>query len=160
MNLCFDKSIFFRFLIVLAAAGAALIVFLADQSLAKKQSKQAPLNITSATREIDRAVDSVLAQFRIDKNWCRKRNVEIPGTNFNRVERKVLIPPEIIPVQMNQALNMIAQRYGGRAIGSENLRENSVTIHIKLEGYIIQTIILKTSKDLKRTTEKKQQKKI
>ena len=73
MNLCFDKSIFFRFLIVLAAAGAALIVFLADQSLAKKQSKQAPLNITSATREIDRAVDSVLAQFRIDKNWCRKK---------------------------------------------------------------------------------------
>ena len=160
MNLCFDKSIFFRSFIILVMAGTAVGLFVLNQSMASAPSGQTHKDISIAAGEIDRQVDSVLIQFRIDKKWYRKKNVEIPGTNFNRVERKVLIPPEIIPVQMNQALNMIAQRYGGRAIGSENLRENSVTIHIKLEGYIIQTIILKTSKDLKRTTEKKQQKKI
>jgi len=160
MNLCFDKSIFFRFFIILVMAGTAVGLSVLNQSAASAPSAQTHKDISITAREIDRQVDSVLIQFRIDKKWCRKRNVEIPGTNLNRVERKVLIPPEIIPVQMNQALNMMAQRYGGRAIGSENLRENSVTIHIKLEGYIIQTIILKTSKDLKRTTEKKQQRKI
>jgi hypothetical protein len=160
MNLCFDKSIFFRFFIILVMAGTAVGLSVLNQSAASASSAQTHKDISITAREIDRQVDSVLIQFRIDKKWCRKRNVEIPGTNLNRVERKVLIPPEIIPVQMNQALNMMAQRYGGRAIGSENLRENSVTIHIKLEGYIIQTIILKTSKDLKRTIEKKQQRKI
>ena len=160
MKRSFDKSIIFRFFIILIMVSITVGLFQVNQSSATTPSGQAHQNISNAANEIDQQVDSVLAQFHIEKSWCRKKEVSIPGTSLNRVERKVLIPPDIIPVQMNQAFNLMAQRYGGRAIGSENLRENSVTIHIKLEGYIIQTIILKTSRDLKRTIDKKQQRKI
>ena len=61
-----------------------------------------------------------------------------------------MIPPDVLPVQLNQALNSMARRYHGRAIASENLKENSVTIHIELEGYIVETIILRPSPELRR----------
>jgi hypothetical protein len=160
MNLLFDKLIIFRFFEIFVITWFVVGIFFANQSSANAPQGQSHRNTSIAVKEIDRQVDTVLTQFRIENNWCRKRDVVIPGTNLNRVERKVLIPPDIIPVQMNQAFNLMAQRYGGRAVGSENIKENTVTIHIKLEGYIIETIILKTSKDLKRVVEKKQQRKI
>ena len=155
-----DKSIIFRFFFILVLVGAAIGLFLANPSQWTKPPAQSQQNLTSVVKAIDQQVDTIFAKFRIEKKWCRRREVAIPGSILNRVERKIMIPPEIIPVQMNRALNLMAQRYGGRAIGSENLKENTVTIHIKLENYIIETIILKISKDLKRASEQKQQKKI
>ena len=154
----FDRSIIFRILIVIFLAGAALGLYLIDRSPRTEPLEQIQQDIAVLASKIDREADSVLAQFRIDKKWWRKRDVTIQGSDLKRVERKVMIPPEIIPVQVNQALNQMAKRYGGRAIGSENLKENTVTIHIKLEEYIIETIILKISNDLKRAVGQKQQK--
>ena len=151
-----DKSIIFRFFFILVLVGAAIGLFLANQTQRTKPSEQSQQNLTSVVKEIDQQVDTVLVKFRIEKKWCRKKEVVIPGSNQFRIERKVMIPPDIIPVQINRALNLMAQRYGGRAIGSENLKENTVTIHLKLEDYIIETIILKTSRDLKRASEQKQ----
>jgi hypothetical protein len=145
-----EKSILFRFFFILVLAGVGIGLFLGNESQPTKPQVQSQQNLTSVMKELDQQVDTVFAKFRIEKKWCRRREIAIPGSNLNRVERNVMIPPDIIPVQINRALNLMAQRYGGRAIGSENLKENTVTIHIKLEDYIIETIILKISKDLKR----------
>ena len=60
-------------------------------------------------------------------------------------------------ISLNVAFNQLAKRYDGRAIASENLKENTVTIHIEIEGYIIQTIIVKPTRDLQRTEKKQHQ---
>jgi len=39
---------------------------------------------------------------------------------------------------MNAAFNTMAKRYNGRAVASENLKENYVTIHIETGGSIVQ----------------------
>ncbi len=159
MILGFDKSIIFRFFFILVLVGAAIGLFFANQTQRTKPSELSQQNLASVVKEINQQVDTVFAKFRIEKKWCRRREVAI-GSNLNRVERKVMIPLEIIPIQMNRALNLMAQRYGGRAIGSENLKENTVTIHIKLEDYIIETIILKLNKDLVRGKKEDKRKKV
>ena len=148
-----DISLFIRFVLIVALAGLALGLI---SEKYRQPAEKIQSDISTTIKEIDREVDSVLTQFRIEKNWCKKKQFPVPGTNISRTEMRVLIPPDIIPVQVNHALNLMAKRYGGRAIGSENSKDNSVTIHIKLENCIIETIILKTSKDLNYGVEKKQ----
>ena len=99
--------------------------------------------------EIDREVDSVLVRCGIEESWSRKKEIEIPNSQFTRIERRVLIPKDLATVVINEALNAMARRFNGRAIASENLRENHVTIHIEVEGSIVETIILRPTANLK-----------
>ena len=149
-----DKPIIFRFLLSIVLAGATLALFL-NRSKQVNTPPVKPIDHTSqdileTAAEIDREVDSVLVHFNIEKEWSRKRQINIPNTDFFRTERHVLIPPGVQTVQMNQVFNTMAHRYNGRAIASENTREKTVTIHIETEGYIVQTIILKHSDNLQR----------
>jgi hypothetical protein len=105
-------------------------------------------DLKAVVDDLDRDVDTVLAHFRIEQRWVRKRQIEIPGTSLYRIERRVQIPQNVLPMQVNLAFNTMAKRYEGRAVGSENLKESTVTIHIGLEGYILQTIVLKPTKEL------------
>ena len=106
-------------------------------------------SVQEIVADVDREVDTVMAHFRIERKWIRKQLIPIPNAEISRTERRIMIPPDVLPVQMNQALNSMARRYHGRAIASENLKENSVTIHIELEGYIVETIILRPSPELR-----------
>lgn len=151
----FDKAIIFRFLVSLALATAALVLFLMNRSTLDKPAEKRQRDVKEIVADVDREVDTVLAHFHIEKQWIRKQQIPIPNSQIKRTERKIIIPTDILPVQMNLMLNTMAKRYNGRAIASENLKENSVTIHIELEGYIVQTIILKPSIDLQRRKNEK-----
>lgn len=100
--------------------------------------------------EIDREVDSVLVHFGIEASWTHKKEIEVPNSHFTRIERRVLIPKNLATVVMNEAFNAMAKRFNGRAIASENLRENHVTIHIEVGGTIVQTIVLRPTANLRR----------
>ena len=155
-----DRTIVIRLLVATALAGAALVMFFMSRSAITiiEQSKQTLS--PSVANNIDRDVDSVLTRFRIDKSWIRKNSIPVPNSALYRIERRVAVPLNTPTVQMNVALNSMAKRYDGRAIASENLKENSVTIHIELQGFIVQTIILKATPDLKRGGYKDGQKKV
>jgi hypothetical protein len=148
MKFQFEKSIIFRIVFILAATAIGLS--LATKYTAPISHARSQQEIAGIAKMIDGEVDSVLAQFPIDKSWNRKRQYRIPETDLTRTERRVAIPPEVNPIMINRALNIMAQQYSARAIGSENLKENTVTVHIKLESYIIETISIKTTRDLKR----------
>jgi hypothetical protein len=109
----------------------------------------APTPLPAALGEIDREVDSVLVHLGIESSWTRKREMTLPNAPFPRIERRVLIPKELATVTINAALNEMARRFNGRAVASENLRENQVTIHIEIDGTIVQTIILRPTKNLR-----------
>jgi len=95
-----------------------------------------------AALAIDGGIDSVLASFGIPGRDIRKRTMGPQGQKFPRTERRITIGPDIVPVVLNAALNRMAHRYGGRAVASENVRFNTVTIHLELGGVVIHTVIL------------------
>ena len=143
-----EKSILIRLVLVLVLAGATALLF----SLTHRRPSGIPPPVQSAgpgrdftgrTIAIDREVDTLLTHFGIDQNLVLKREIPLPGLDARRWERKVAIPPDLLPVVLNQACNQMAERYHGRAVASENLKENTVTIHIEIDGIVIQTLILK-----------------
>ena len=149
----FDKGIIFRFLLSIVLAAAALGLFLMSRSKITEPVAKSEKDFSSITVQLDRDVDTVLSHFKIQKEWTKKLQFPVPNSSLNRIERRILIPPDVLPVQMNLVLNRMAKRYNGRAVASENLKENIVTIHIEVEGTIIETIVLKTDAHLKKNKE-------
>ncbi len=142
-------------------AGTVLMIFLMSRSTPTSTPDPPKKELTqSFVSIIDHDVDSILTRFKIEKAWIKKNAILLPNINVKRIEWRVTIPTTIVPVQLNVAFNAMAKRYNGRAVASENLKENSVTIHIEMLGYIVQTIILKTDPDLKRVGKKDEQKKV
>ncbi len=152
MAAALDKGVVFRILLSILLVAGALALFFLNRTHNRNTSPPAEVrrDISAVVTEVDEQVDTILARFNIEKSWCKKQQFAIPGTSISRTERRVMIPPDVLPVQMNLAFNIMAKHYDGRAVASENIKENLVTIHIELERYVIQTIILKPVKDLKR----------
>ena len=152
----FDKGIIFRFLLSIVLAAAALGLFLMSRAKITQPVTKSEKDFASLTLQLDRDVDTVLSHFNIQKEWTKKLQFPVPNSSLNRIERRVLIPPDILPIQMNLVLNRMAKRYNGRAVASENLKESTVTIHIEVDGTILETIVLKTDAKLKQTPKEKQ----
>lgn len=148
----FDKFITLRLFIFLIAV---VVLFLGSRFYNTVQVDDAQLDIGTIAAKLGAEIDSVLVKFNIDIKKVRKKAIPIPNTNLNRIERQVSISSEVDPLHINQALNLMAKKYNGRAIGSENLKENTVTVHIKLENYILETIIFKSRTDGKYAKRKK-----
>jgi hypothetical protein len=138
---------------VLQITGAATLAIIALGLFVMSRDHRTQPPVVRVTKEmvsaIDRETDSLLGTCGIEKNWTRKRAIPIPGEAFDRIERRVAIPMSVLPVQVNALLNQMAKRYDGRAIASENLKENSVTIHIELHGVLVVTVVLKHDPTLK-----------
>ena len=145
----FEKSIFFRILVAVLLAGGALGLFLTNRAAHTPLPPQTRENITRTLQQVDTEVDTLLARSCIQREWIKKQQVEIQNSTFTRTERRVSIPPDIIAVQINVACNTMMKRFGGLAVGTEDLKESTVTIHLKIQSQIIQTIVLKVSRELK-----------
>ncbi|MBI5020327.1 MAG: hypothetical protein HZB59_02730 [Ignavibacteriales bacterium] len=109
--------------------------------------------------KIDAEVDSILIHAKIKPDAIKKKIINTTDPEIKRIERRINIQEDFSVIELNKSLNLMAQKYGGRAIGSENTKEKSVTIHIKLDRYIIESIILKTTKEIKPLVVDKQKKK-
>jgi hypothetical protein len=144
----FKKGIIFRILVSVFLACAAVALFILSRPVTTKPTDNSKQELASILFSIDRDVDTVLSHFMIDKKWIKKQQIPLPNANIYRSERQVAIPKEVIPVQVNFVLNNMAKKYGGRAVASENLKENTVAIHIEVQGYIVQTILLKQLKQV------------
>ncbi len=155
-----DKRITGRVVVTILLAGVVLVLFLVNRKAAPTgppppdESPKRMAMIDSASVEIDREVDSVLSHFGIENDWIQKRQIAIPNSTLHRIERRIIIPQDIVPVQINQALNLMARKHHARAIASENLKENTVTIHIDIDGIVTQTLILKPISQLQRSGRK------
>lgn len=146
-----DKTLLVRLGVSVLLAIAALGLFFASRSTSTRpiEPSKKEFSQTVAT-EVDRGVEAVLSRFKIEKQWIRKREIPLPHSDTKRIERRVAIPPDVIPLQVNVALSTMAKQYDARAVASEDLKENTLTIHIEMDGLIVQTIILKTNRELVR----------
>ncbi len=153
-----DKGILRRVAASLVLAGAALALFMVSRGFFAPHPEAAEGSVAIRAGAVDREIDSILARFMIEKQWTRKQAFPIPNSRLTRTERRVMIPASVQPVQMNAALNAMARRFDGRAVASENLTEGTVTIHIELEGFLVETIVLKQNPALRRAPKEKQTK--
>ena len=154
----FEKPVIFRILLAIVLGCTALTLFLTTRDREKHEERNgAKKELGAVLADLDRDVDTVLARFGIEKEWIKKKHVPLLNSPLYRIERRVAIPPDVVPVQMNVAFNIMAQRYDGRAVASENLKENTVTVHIEVDGNVYQTIVLKPVRDLKRKASKEGQ---
>jgi hypothetical protein len=150
-----DKGFFFRIFASVLLAGAAVGLYVMNQTPLTPPPASAEEQLAKTLAQIDREIDTVLAHFGIEPAWIRKQQVTVPNNVFIRTERRVMIPPDVVTVQMNAALNSMMRHYGGRAVATENLKENTVTIHLKLQEQIVQTVVLKNSSELKKHNEQR-----
>lgn len=102
-------------------------------------------SFTERAGKIHVAVDSMLARSGIKPDAVKKKIITTRDPGIQRTERKLTVAQDLLPVDLNKSLNLMAREYGGRAVGSENLKEGTVTIHIKLDRYVIESITLKTA---------------
>lgn len=139
-----DTGIILRVSISALLAIGVLGLFLLQRPKASQQSGiTAPHeDWKSSLPIIDREIDTILAHYGIERTWLKKKAFPIPEAGFSRIERRIEIPLDIVPVQMNQTVNGMARRFKASAIASENSKEHLVTIHIELNGYVIQTLVL------------------
>lgn len=139
----FERAIFFRILSSILLAGIAVWLFFESRSSMTHPHNEAEENLTTIAQAIDRSVDDVLEQFGIKQELIHKRAITVPDGPVARIERQVTISQDVLPVQINIALNSMAHRFGGRAVGDENAREHSVTVYIVIRRTVVQTITLK-----------------
>lgn len=141
MNLNIRGALKFFIIALLMTSVTKFLFASSNQSSAINEKTQHGLSAIAL--KIGNEVDSILSQFQIDLKKVRKKTYNFPNTNLYRIERRATILDTIDPLPINQALNIMARRYNGRAVGSENLKESTVTIHIKINNFILETIILK-----------------
>jgi hypothetical protein len=148
----FGLSIFTRVIISVVLAAGAVGLFLLQRPKPVPEPPKTRSEHTdwrASLPEIDREIDTILSHYGIEKSFCKKKQFPIPGAQISRIERKIELPIDIIPVQLNQVINAMVHNYDGRAIASENMREHLVTIHLEVNGYIVQTLILHPNASLK-----------
>ena len=150
-----DKPIFFRSLLSVVLGIAALGLFILNETATKPEHQ----DIRITLNQLDAEVDGILARSGVEQKWIRKQAIPLANMNYPRIERRVAVPPEFLPLQLNAVLNSMAHRYNGRAVGTEDLKQHTVSIHIEVERVIVQTIILKTKFDLKGGNRKNDQRK-
>lgn len=155
-----DTSTIVRISLSVFLAGAAAFLFTLNREESAERPEEFEPGFVLSVQQIDKEIDGILENFGVEKTWVKKKEIGGRNSQFARIERRVLIPPTIIPVLVNHEFNMLARRYQGRAIATENIRDNIVTIHILLHRTIIQTVILKINPDMKVKGTREQTKKI
>lgn len=146
-----EKGILKRIFISVFLLAILIVLFILQESEKNKQlHQQDRLEISDRSEDIDSAIENVLLKFDIEKNWIKRIEITLPGIHEKRIERRVQIPPEIIPAIVNLELKRAAKEFNMSVSATENLKDNSVSIHIHDQNKIIHTIILKVNKSLKR----------
>ncbi len=91
-------------------------------------------------KDITVIVDTVLARHGIDKSSVKTWQVKGPDKKFLRVERRVEVPPEFISLNFNQELSERLSGIGLHLVATERTKENTVTMHVKKDDTILQSI--------------------
>lgn len=139
----FEKGIIFRLLLSAILAAGTLLLINASKPPVGETAGGKKQRFDELQRQIDRGVDSVLGGFGIGQTVTRKKTITFLNSEISRIERRVSIPGDLPAVELNVALNSLAQEYGGRSVGSENTKEGTVTVHLEIGKTIVQTVILK-----------------
>ena len=90
--------------------------------------------------DITTDIDSLLQRQHIHREWVKSWQVKTPERRFIRLERRVFVPKGFLSLKFNLELSRMLSKYGARVVATEHARENIVTMHVILSGFIVQTV--------------------
>ncbi|MBI3189203.1 MAG: hypothetical protein HYZ33_01005 [Ignavibacteriales bacterium] len=141
----FEQNLISRIFAIMTLAGISFGLYSTKSpvSAVTKSETNEPSYLQVNLNEIDVQVDSLLVKHGILLKAIRKKKIQAKESDFVRIERQVPTPTGLVSVLMTANFHAMAKRYNGRAIASENLKENTVTIHIEAGKNIVQSLILR-----------------
>lgn len=139
-----EPGVVFRFLVSIVFGSAAIVLFFLNLARVKTEphlfSKE---DWRVALTRVDRDIDSAFVRNGISPDQWKKKVIPIEGAGFSRIERRLEVPAETEYLLVNMELNRLVRAHGARAIGSENSKDHLFTLHIRMGGFVIQSIIVK-----------------
>ncbi len=142
----FEQKLISRIFAVLVFSGLSFGLYKANTApeITKPAIQPRPPEVLKLDlAAIDQSIDSMLVKYGVALKRVRKKKISFPDNDFVRIEREVPVPPKSVMLLMTADFHAMAKRYGGRAIASENLKDNSVTVHIEEEHCIVQSLVLR-----------------
>jgi hypothetical protein len=137
-----------RILIAALLSACALVLVLANRVQENISAKKRPSQLqtirtlggSESLAEIDATIDTMLVQRGIELSKVKKWQVLTREKRFLRIERRVLVPRDFLTLNLNLDLHRRLSQYGAQAVATERTKESIVTIHVKRNGFIIQSI--------------------
>jgi len=104
-----------------------------------RDSKSSAEKAIESLPQIESVVSKLLGQYQIDK--VRMQKVWSSDGTFARKELRILVQPEFNTLNFNHDLNQAVAGFGATAIATEKSEDKSVTMHIKKDGVIVQSLL-------------------
>lgn len=123
------------------------IVALILSSEVCKDSKNSSEKYLQALPQIESAVAKLLSRYHIDAKSIKRRNVQSSDGTFTRIEKRISVESEFNSLNFNYDLNQAVSEFGATAIASEKSEDKSVTMHIKKDGVILQSVVFVVKKE-------------
>ncbi len=136
-----DYRINFRFIAfaIVSIIVLALIVFFVSNHAANPAETS-----IAVTSSVEVAIQNLLRRHQIDDKSVRTRKVQSGDGKFVRIERRVTVVPEFNALGFNHELNKAVASLGANAIATEKSEDRTVTVHVKKNGVIVESIVFVT----------------
>ena len=128
---------------------AAAVVTLSILYLARRGS-DGHTTLWPDTQDIDVEIDGLLKSHGILPQWVRTWRVNVPGTSFFRVERRVWVPRDFAVLPFNHELDQRLSAYDARVVGLERAAQGTVTLHVLQRARVVESLSLVPKPDLER----------
>lgn len=96
---------------------------------------------------VEVVIRKLLLRHQVDDKSIRTRKVPSVDGKFVRIERRVAVMPDFNAMSFNHELNNAVAELGAIAIATEKSEDKTVTVHVKKNGVIVQSIIFVVKKD-------------
>jgi hypothetical protein len=128
----------------------SLVLFMANRVTEKIEKKSALREAQShpLSKPIANAIDTLLHRYQIKNRWVKSWNVLTPDRRLIRSERRVYVPPRFISLDFNHDLSRELARFDARVVATERTKESTVSMHVIVEGMIVESIIFVLKRDL------------
>ena len=116
-------------------------------AIGSRSSKNPTEVVSGIASSIETAIQKLLTRYQIDGKSIKSRKVASNNGAFVRIERQIFITPEFNAFNFNHDLNQAVSEFGATAIATEKSEDKSVTMHIKKDGVIVQSIVFLVRKE-------------
>ncbi len=94
--------------------------------------------------EMETVIDNLLVRYNVNTKTMRSRKVTGPDKKSVRLERRVFVTPEFNTLNFNHDLTEKLRESGMSVVATEKSEDRSVTMHIKKNDVIVESLVFMT----------------
>ena len=121
--------------IILVIAVLLIVLLISNRSANRADTSMA------VAPSVEVVIQKLLLRFQIDDKSIRTRKVPSGDGKFVRIERRITVAPEFNAMSFNHELNNAVASLGATAIATEKSEDKTVTVHVKKNGVIVESIV-------------------